>query len=154
MRIPPPAVALAAALVQRLISRDAPPLTAARATAAGTTAAASFGLATAAVRQFGRAGTTIEPFEPAKASTLVTTGANSVSRNPMYVGLAGVLVSYAIVRGSWAALVPVAGFVLVIDRWQIAAEESALRARFGADYEAYCGEVPRWLGRKSVSPKG
>jgi protein-S-isoprenylcysteine O-methyltransferase Ste14 len=59
------------------------------------------------------------------------------------------LVSNAIRRGSWAALVPVVGFTMVIDRWQISSEESALLANFGADYEAYRAVVPRWLGRRS-----
>jgi protein-S-isoprenylcysteine O-methyltransferase Ste14 len=68
----------------------------------------------------------------------------------MYVGLAGLLVSNAIRRGSLAALVPVAGFTLAIDRLQIVPEESALLANFGADYEAYRGTVPRWLGRGSA----
>ncbi len=68
----------------------------------------------------------------------------------MYVGMAGQLVSNAILRGSWTALAPVAAFVLVIDRWQIASEEAALLAKFGADYEAYRAAVPRWLDRRSV----
>ena len=150
MRIPPPAVALAAALAQRLLARDAPPLTAPRAVAAGTTAVASFALASAAVGEFQRSGTTLEPFDPRKASTLVTTGANSITRNPMYVGLTGMLVSIAILRGSWVALLPVAGFTVVIDRAQIAPEESALLDLFGADYEAYRAAVPRWLGLRSL----
>jgi len=100
---------------------------------------------------FRRSGTTFDPFDPAQASVLVRTGANSISRNPMYVGMAGLLVSNAIRRGSWAALVPVVGFTMVIDRWQIASEESALLANFGADYEAYRAVVPRWLGRRSVA---
>ena len=69
----------------------------------------------------------------------------------MYVGLAGLLFSNAIRRGSWAALVPVVGFTLVIDRWQIASEESALLVNFGGDYDAYRAVVPRWLGRRSVA---
>jgi protein-S-isoprenylcysteine O-methyltransferase Ste14 len=68
----------------------------------------------------------------------------------MYVGLAGLLVANAVRRGSWRALVPVAAFMLVIDRMQIAAEEAPLRARFGADYEAYRATVPRWLGHRSL----
>jgi protein-S-isoprenylcysteine O-methyltransferase Ste14 len=116
------------------------------------TAAASGGFAAAAAGQFRRQGTTLEPVNPALASVLVTTGANSVSRNPMYVGLAGLLVANAVRLGSWKALLPVAAFTLVIDRQQIAAEESALLANFGADYEAYRARVPRWLGRRSVVP--
>ena len=69
----------------------------------------------------------------------------------MYVGLAG-LVANALRLGSWEALLPVAAFTVVIDRLQVAAEESALLANFGADYEAYRVAVPRWLGRRSLTP--
>ena len=82
---------------------------------------------------------------------LVTTGANAVTRNPMYVGMAGLLVANALRRGSWTALLPVAAFTLVIDRVQIAAEEIALLAHFGADYEAYLAAVPRWIDARSLS---
>jgi protein-S-isoprenylcysteine O-methyltransferase Ste14 len=117
---------------------------------ATATAAVSGALATAAARQFGRQGTTLEPFNPALASVLVTTGANSVSRNPMYVGLAGLLVANAVRIGSWKTLLPLAAFTIVVDRVQVPAEESALLANFGADYEVYRASVPRWLGRNSV----
>jgi protein-S-isoprenylcysteine O-methyltransferase Ste14 len=112
------------------------------------TAAASAAFASSAAAKFHRQGTTLEPFNPALASVLVTTGANSVSRNPMYVGLAGLLVANAVRLGSWKALLPVSAFALVIDRVQIPAEESALLANFGAEYEAYRATVPRWLGLK------
>ena len=118
--------------------------------AAGAIALASGALASAAAGQFRRLGTTIDPVDPARASVLVTTGVNSISRNPMYVGLTGLLVANALRRGSWPALLPVGAFVIVIDRVQVAAEESALRARFGADYETYCAAVPRWLDRRSL----
>ena len=139
-------------MAQRALTRDSQPQTVARAAAATATAAASGALAAASVRQFRQQGTTVEPFDPARASVLVTTGANTVSRNPMYVGLAGLLVANAVRRGSWVAILPVVGFVVVIDRLQIGAEESALLAKFGADYEAYRAAVPRWLGRGSVTP--
>ena len=150
MRPPPPLLAIAAALAQSALSKGARGPSASRTVAALAAAAASGAFATAAVRQFGREGTTLEPFNPALASVLVTTGANSVSRNPMYVGLAGLLVANAVRLGSWTALLPVAAFTLAIDRVQIPAEESALLANFGADYEAYRATVPRWLGRNSV----
>jgi protein-S-isoprenylcysteine O-methyltransferase Ste14 len=152
-RPPPPALALAAALAQRALTKGASTPGAARTVAAGATAAGSAVLAGAAAGQFRRQGTTVDPFDPARASVLVTTGANAVSRNPMYVGMAGVLVANALRRGSWAALLPVAAFTLVIDRVQIAAEEQALLARFGAEYEAYRSAVPRWLDGRSLSPR-
>jgi protein-S-isoprenylcysteine O-methyltransferase Ste14 len=149
-RPPPPVLALAAALAQRALTRGAQPPGAARSAVAGATAAASAVLAGAAAKQFRRRGTTVDPFEPERASVLVTTGANAVSRNPMYVGMAGLLVANAVRRGSWRAFLPAAAFVLVIDRVQIAAEEEALQRRFGADYEAYRAAVPRWLDARSL----
>src|SRR4051794_19730320 len=152
MRPSPPLLAIAAALTQSGLTRGAPRPPASRAAAAVAVAIASAALASSAAGQFRRRGTTLEPFHPGQASVLVTTGANSVSRNPMYVGLAGLLVANALRLGSWGALLPVAAFTVAIDRLQIAAEESALLSKFGADYETYCAAVPRWLGRGSVSP--
>ena len=68
----------------------------------------------------------------------------------MYVGLAGLLVANAIRRNSWLALAPVAGFVVLIDRLQIEAEESALLEKFGDAYETYRAASPRWLDRRSL----
>ncbi|GAA2136028.1 hypothetical protein GCM10009844_01910 [Nocardioides koreensis] len=152
MRPPPPLLAVAAGLTQSVLTKGARPPSASRAAGAAAIATASGTLAAAAAGAFRRQGTTLEPFDPALASVLVTSGANSVSRNPMYVGLAGLLVANAIRLGSWKALLPVAAFTLVIDRFQIAAEEPALLANFGADYEAYRVAVPRWLGRRSLKP--
>ena len=114
-------------------------------------AGASMGLAVASERQFRRQGTTIEPFDPSRATELVTTGANAITRNPMYLGLAGLLVANAVRLGSWPALLPVAAFTVLIDRVQIAAEESALLAKFGGEYDAYRASVPRWLDLRSVA---
>ena len=148
---PPPVLALAASLAQRALSRGARPPTAVRALAAISIAMASGALSAAAAREFGRVGTTKDPMHPDRASTLVTTGANAVSRNPMYVGLVGVLVANAVRRGSWKALLPAVAFTLVVDRLQVATEESAMLATFGADYEAYRAAVPRWLGPASIT---
>ena len=150
-RPPPPFLALAAGFAQRAMTRGAPPPSGARALVATAIAGASVGLAVASASQFRRRGTTVEPFDPSRATALVTTGANAVSRNPMYVGMAGLLVAYAVRRGSWTALLPVVAFTTFIDRVQIAAEEPALLANFGAEYEAYRASVPRWLDRRSVT---
>ena len=80
----------------------------------------------------------------------MVSGANSVTRNPMYVGMAGLLVANAIRLRDWRALLPFAAFVGAIDRFQIAAEEKALAEKFGADYAAYRSAVPRWVGARSV----
>lgn len=148
--VPPPLVALAAALAQRALTRDAPAPTVLRAASAASVAVASIAIASAAASRFRRTGTTLEPMHPDRVSVLVTSGANAVTRNPMYVGVAGILVANAIRKGRWVALVPVVGFVGVVDRLQIRVEEAALRGKFGEQYEAYCRAVPRWLDRRSV----
>ena len=150
MRVPPPMVALAAALAQRALTGATPAPAPGRAVAATSVSLASLSLAAAAASHFRRRGTTFEPFHPDRASVLVTTGANSISRNPMYVGMAGLLVAHAIWRGSWVALAPVAAFLVLIDRFQIEAEQSALMEKFGVEYEAYLAASPRWIDRRSL----
>ena len=86
-RIPPPAAAVGAALLQRALSPEARPPTRVRAAGAATLAVASFSIAGAAASRFRRSGTTLEPVHPDRASVLVTDGVNTISRNPMYLGL-------------------------------------------------------------------
>jgi protein-S-isoprenylcysteine O-methyltransferase Ste14 len=89
--------------------------------------------------------TTINPLKPASASTLVTGGIYRFTRNPMYLGLATLLLAWAIYLGSLAALAALPLFILYMNRFQIAPEERALEARFGAEYIAYRARVRRWL---------
>ena len=107
-------------------------------------------MAGAAASRFRQSGTTLEPFQPDRASVLVTSGANAISRNSMYVGMAGLLLAHAVWRGSWTALLPLAGFVAFNDRTQIQAEETALLEKFGAAYEAYKATTPRRIDRRSI----
>ena len=142
--VPPPVIALAAAIAQHALAPQ-------RSTGswrripAGAVVLASFGLATATLHRFGAVGTTVDPSDPTKASTLVTDGPNAFTRNPMYVGLAGLLSAHALARGGWNSWLPVAGFVAAVDRFQVRPEEEALRARFGEVYDAYCARVRRWV---------
>ena len=145
MRVPPPVIALTAALVQRSLARDAGPAPAARRAAAAATAAGSAALMGTAMREFRRAGTTVDPLHPERASSLVDSGPFRVTRNPRYVGMAGLLAAHATVRGRWRTVVPVLGFVLLIDRVQIPPEEAAMASLFEDDYDAYRSRVRRWL---------
>ena len=148
--IPPPFLALVTAIAQRALSRGARRMTPFRAVLAAATAAGSVALPVAARNQFQRSGTTLDPTHPERASTLVTTGPFASTRNPMYVGLTGLLLANAVRKGSMRSLLPVAAFVAVMDRVQIASEEAALHERFGADYDSYRTAVPRWLDRRSL----
>jgi len=108
--------------------------------------AAGLLLGIAAAIPFRRARTSFNPVRPSDASALVTSGVFRLTRNPMYVGMAGLLVANAVRRGSWLALLPVGGFVVAVDRLQVQNEERALSSNFGKDYEDYRASVPRWLG--------
>jgi protein-S-isoprenylcysteine O-methyltransferase Ste14 len=108
-------------------------------------AAVGFLLDGIALFHFLRRRTTINPLQPESASALVTGGIYRLSRNPMYLGLATLLLAWAIYLGNVAALAGLPCFILYMNRFQIASEERALEARFGAEYFAYRTRVRRWL---------
>jgi protein-S-isoprenylcysteine O-methyltransferase Ste14 len=99
----------------------------------------------AGVVSFRRAKTTVNPLQPETASSLVSSGIYQVSRNPMYLGFAIFLVAWAIYLSSPWTLIGVIGFVLYINRFQIAPEERALAAIFGVEFEQYKQSVSRWV---------
>ena len=92
---------------------------------------------------FRGAGTTIKPFEA--STTLVLHGPYRLTRNPMYVGTASVLVGVGLLLGSASPFVVVAAFVIVLDLRFIRAEEAALENTFGAEYRDYKKRVRRWV---------
>jgi protein-S-isoprenylcysteine O-methyltransferase Ste14 len=79
------------------------------------------------------------------ATHIVEQGPYRFSRNPMYVGFTASYLGLALFFNVvWPiVLLPVVLIVLTVG--VIAREERYMRERFGADYEAYCGRVPRWL---------
>lgn len=148
LKIPPPAIAVLVAVVMWAVSRVTPLLqvpTGIRISLAVTVALAGIVFAAAGVISFRRAKTTLDPTKPQLTSSLVTSGIYTVTRNPMYAGLLLVLIALAIFLSSaWALLGPAAYFVY-IGRFQIAPEERALTAQFGAEYTTYLSKVRRWL---------
>jgi protein-S-isoprenylcysteine O-methyltransferase Ste14 len=89
--------------------------------------------------------TTANPLKPERATSLVTGGIYRVSRNPMYVGMAFLLLAWAM---HLSALLPFVGpvvFVLYITRYQIQPEERVLKGIFGDSYLAYAARTRRWL---------
>ncbi|GAA1478018.1 hypothetical protein GCM10009623_24640 [Nocardioides aestuarii] len=148
--LPPPLLALAAGVGQRVLTGPTARPGPVRVVTSAALVAVSAALASSASHRFRVSGTTVEPFRPEQASALVTDGANGITRNPMYVGMAGMLVAHAVWRGSPVALLPAAAFVAFIDRVQISAEERALAQKFGDAYEDYLASVPRWIDARSV----
>ena len=92
---------------------------------------------------FTRAGTDVIPFR--NVTTLVTSGVYRYSRNPMYLGMAAVLLGCAITVGAATALLVTPVFMAIIELRFIRPEEEMLRGLFPEEYPAYCRRVRRWL---------
>lgn len=106
---------------------------------------ASVGFIGAAVAELAKANTTVSPVSPERSSTLVTSGIFAFTRNPIYLGMAGLLAANALRLRSFAAFLAVPAFMVAIDRWQIPGEEAALAETFGKAWEDYRADVPRWI---------
>lgn len=92
---------------------------------------------------FRRARTGVVPFS--EATTLVTSGPYRFTRNPMYLGMAGILAGTAIWLGSLTPWLVLPAFVGIIAQRFIAPEEAMLERTFGERYARYCEAVRRWL---------
>jgi protein-S-isoprenylcysteine O-methyltransferase Ste14 len=148
LKIPPPVVALLAGLLMWLVSRIAPSMDApilARFWFAPALAVVGVAFSASGAIAFSRAKTTANPMKPEAASSLVADGPYKISRNPMYVGLTLILVAWAIFLCSGWVLAGPLLFAVYIRRFQIAPEERALAALFGAEYSEYRTRVRRWL---------
>ena len=148
LRIPPPVVALAVAVMMWGISKATPSLEMPgliRITTVIAIALTGIGVALSGVIAFRHAKTTVNPLKPETASSIVTTGVFRFTRNPMYVGLALVLLAWTVFLSSpWASL-GLPAFILYMNRFQIVPEERVLSRMFGTEYSAYRARVRRWL---------
>lgn len=102
-----------------------------------------FALGFAALRAMRRAKTSVNPYRPTTA--LLTEGPFSLTRNPMYLGMAVQYVGLALLFNSlWAVLLlPVA--LMIVYLTVIKREERYLERQFGKDYRAYKARVRRWI---------
>ena len=98
-----------------------------------------------AISDFIKAKTTVNPTAPASANTLVIKSLYRYSRNPMYLGMLLILSGWSVWLGSAAALPVLIFFVWYMNEFQIKPEEQALTEKFGAEYQAYCKKVRRWI---------
>jgi protein-S-isoprenylcysteine O-methyltransferase Ste14 len=147
-RIPPPVVALLCAamgLALNLLVPSARILPPAALPVGLVLIGLGAALAVAAVVQFVRAGTTIEPLDPGKTTRLVVSGVYSFTRNPMYLAMLLAVLGIALMTRNPLALIGVVLFPAYITRLQILPEERALRAIFGEPFDSYCRKVRRWV---------
>jgi protein-S-isoprenylcysteine O-methyltransferase Ste14 len=80
-------------------------------------------------------------------SHLVVTGFYRHVRNPMYVGMLGVILGQTLLFGDVRLLAYAAAFGLCAHAFILGYEEPTLRRQFGAEYAAFCRHVPRWTPR-------
>jgi protein-S-isoprenylcysteine O-methyltransferase Ste14 len=89
--------------------------------------------------------TTVNPFKPESASSLVSSGVFSYSRNPMYLGMLFVLIGISINKSIFGGVIFTPLFVLYITVFQIFPEEEAMTKLFGEEFEQYRSKVRRWI---------
>jgi len=104
-----------------------------------------FGIAWMGLAAFHRAGTTTHPMQPDRATALVTGAVYRYTRNPMYLGMALLLLAWALYLANLAAFSGIVLFVAYITRFQIIPEERALSRIFKEEYETYRRSVRRWI---------
>lgn len=104
-----------------------------------------FGILFSAARSFKEYKTTINPIKIETASSLVVSGIFNYSRNPMYLGMALILLGLSLKFNLIGGLIFTALFILFITNFQIKPEEKAMQKIFGEEFLSYKNKVRRWL---------
>lgn len=148
LKVPPVLVALSVALLMWGVARLWPALVLPLPWRLGWglgLAALGLLIGLAGVLAFLRAHTTVNPMQPADAKSLVVSGVFRFSRNPMYLGLALVLLGWGLYLAHPLSLAMLALFVGYMNRFQILPEERAMEQLFGEQFRAYRRRVRRWI---------
>ena len=87
------------------------------------------------------------PAPIAPTQNLVVTGLYRYVRNPMYVAVVAVILGQAILFGDWRLLTYGGLMWLAFHAFVLTYEEPVLAQRFGAEYEDFRANVPRWIPR-------
>jgi protein-S-isoprenylcysteine O-methyltransferase Ste14 len=147
LRIPPPVLALVTALVMWAGASHATP----KHRPSWLHGAMLGILVTGAIVMAGgivalrAARTTVAPTRPDTSTHLVRSGIYRLTRNPIYLGVLLILTAWAMHLWQPQSFVALPVFAGWLHRFQILPEERALRARFGADFDAYVAGTSRWL---------
>jgi protein-S-isoprenylcysteine O-methyltransferase Ste14 len=104
---------------------------------------ASLALLASCGRLFRKAGTPFRPTSPATA--IVRDGPYRISRNPMYLGMAGLLAGLGVLLGSPCFGAAVVVFLVVVHFGVVLPEERYLESLHGETYRQYKRQVRRWL---------
>ena len=98
-----------------------------------------------AVFKFAKTKTTVDPTKPSKTSSLVISGIYRITRNPMYLGMLFLIISFTFYKLSLLGAIVIPSFIFYINKFQIEPEEHEMRKKFGENFEDYCKKVDRWI---------
>ena len=98
-----------------------------------------------AVFKFAKTKTTVDPTKPSKTSSLVISGIYRITRNPMYLGMLFLIISFTFYKLSLIGAIVIPSFIFYINKYQIEPEEYEMRKKFGENFEDYCKKVDRWI---------
>lgn len=145
VRVPPPAIFLAAAMVGYAAHWQWPVSVRPPGWWGFGVVLIAFGLTLVvwSAGLFVRADTEIAPWRP--STTLVTNGPYAQTRNPIYLGFALVQLGVGIWADRLAVVLMVIPAVAATNAWVIAREESYLGRKFGEPYLEYARRVRRWI---------
>ena len=94
-------------------------------------------------REMRRAGTNVDPYEPATA--VVTGGPYRFTRNPMYVGFTLMYVGISALANALLPILLLPAVQQLMRRGVIEREERYLERKFGEEYLQYKERVRRWI---------
>ena len=92
---------------------------------------------------FKKGKTTVKPRE--MPSKLVASGPFRISRHPMYLGMAAILLGQAVFLGSLTTFAFPLIFAILMEALFISTEEENLEKAFGKEYRDYKRRVRRWI---------
>jgi protein-S-isoprenylcysteine O-methyltransferase Ste14 len=87
--------------------------------------------------------TSVVPRNTPKA--MISDGPYRISRNPIYLADAMILLGFALLQGSPVGILTVPVFMAIIWTRFIKGEEAGLRATFPEEFDAYTTRTRRWL---------
>jgi protein-S-isoprenylcysteine O-methyltransferase Ste14 len=88
------------------------------------------------------------PIAPTKK--LVVEGLHRYVRNPMYIGVATIVLGQALLFRSWHIIEYLACILVIVNFFVLFYEEPTLARQFGPEYEEYRRTVPRWIPKIRV----
>jgi protein-S-isoprenylcysteine O-methyltransferase Ste14 len=78
---------------------------------------------------------------------LITQGPYALVRNPIYLGMFGLMVATGLAYTTWWALLVAVVIFLIGNRIRIRSEEKLLRETFGVQFDEYASRVPAFFPR-------